>query len=95
MLLDLLDIPEDRIRVVGDGDTISLGNKTLRFLYAPWVHWPETMVTYLEEDRILFSGDFFESRLALTNIVSSDDFRVMEAAQRYYAEIMIPFGHII
>jgi flavorubredoxin len=53
------------------------------------------MVTYLEKDRILFSGDFFGSHLALTNIVSSDDFGVMEAVQRYYAEIMISFGHII
>jgi len=55
MLVDLLGIRDDAVITVTDGETISLGDKTLKFLHTPWVHWPETMVTYLEEDRILFS----------------------------------------
>jgi len=63
MLVDLLMVPGDRIVAVEDGATISLGDRTLRFVHTPWVHWPETMVTYLEEDRVLFSCDFFGSHL--------------------------------
>src|SRR5690554_4165137 len=44
-----LGIPEDRLQVVADGESISLGNRTLRFVYTPWVHWPETMSTYVPE----------------------------------------------
>lgn len=47
MLMDLLGLPESRIISVDDGETLSLGNKTLEFIYMPWVHWPETMVTCL------------------------------------------------
>ena len=59
MLQDLLDIPSERVRVVQDRETLSLGDRTLEFIYTPWVHWPETMCTYLVEERMLFSGDFF------------------------------------
>jgi len=59
MLIDHLHIPQDRIITVEDGETLSLGDKTLRFIYTPWVHWPETMSTYLVEDKILFTCDFF------------------------------------
>ena len=51
MLIDLLGLPEERFHIVEDGETLSLGDKTLEFLYTPWVHWPETMVTYLHESR--------------------------------------------
>ena len=51
MLQDLLDLPADRIQVVLDGETLSLGDLTLEFIYTPWVHWPETMCTYLKRRR--------------------------------------------
>lgn len=95
MLADLLHIPEDKITEVKDGDKISLGDKTLQFLYTPWVHWPETMCVYLEEDKILFSCDFFGSHLATSDLYVTDEGRVIEAAKRYYAEIMMPFRKII
>jgi len=95
MLSDLLRIPEQRMRVVKDGETLSLGNKTLRFIYTPWVHWPETMCTYLDEDRILFSCDFFGAHLATTDLYVSDEALVKESAKRYYAEIMMPFRSVI
>ena len=95
MLIDLLLIPEDRFITVEDKETISLGDRTLEFVYTPWVHWPETMVTYLKEERILFSCDFFGSHLATTDLYVTDEGQVYEAAKRYYAEIMMPFRTII
>jgi flavorubredoxin len=95
MLIDLLRLPEERFQTVEDGETVSLGDKTLKFIYAPWVHWPETMVTYLPEDQILFTCDFFGSHLATSYLYAGEDAQVYEAAKRYYAEIMMPFRKII
>ena len=95
MLIDLLVIPEEKFTTVDDKETISLGDRTLEFVYAPWVHWPETMLTYLREDRILFSCDFFGSHLATTDLYVRDGGQAYEAAKRYYAEIMMPFRAII
>ncbi|MGZ7135556.1 MAG: FprA family A-type flavoprotein, partial [Methanobacterium sp.] len=95
LLKDLHLIPEDKFQTVEDGEVIDLGNKILRFIYTPWVHWPETMVTYLEEDKILFSGDFFGSHLATSDLFVKDEHLVYRAAKRYYAEIMMPFRTII
>jgi flavorubredoxin len=91
MLIDLLNIEEDRFITVDDGQTLSLGDKTLQFIYIPWVHWPETMGTYLQEDKIFFPCDFFGSHLATSSLFVEDEPRVYEAAKRYYAEIMMPF----
>ena len=95
MLMDLLQIPEASFTTVEDGETLSLGDRTLTFIHTPWVHWPETMVTYLEEDGILFSCDFFGSHIATTDLYVTDEGRVYEAAKRYYAEIMMPFRTVI
>jgi flavorubredoxin len=95
LLMDLLRIPEESFITVKDGETLSLGDKTLKFIHAPWVHWPETMVTYLKEDKILFSCDFFGSHIATTDLFVTDEGRVCEAAKRYYAEIMMPFRKVI
>jgi len=95
MLIDFLRVPEGAFMTVGDGETLSLGDKTLKFIHTPWVHWPETMVTYLEEDRILFSCDFFGSHIAATDLFVTDKGRVYEAAKRYFAEIMMPFRNVI
>ena len=95
LLIDHMPIQPERIRTVEDGETVSLGGKTLRFLHMPWVHWPETMVTYLEEDKILFSCDFLGSHLATSDLYATDKGQVYEAAKRYYAEIMMPFRKMI
>jgi flavorubredoxin len=95
MEMDLLHVPEDRFMTVEDGETLSLGNKTLKFIHTPWVHWPETMSAYLEEDKVLFSCDFFGSHLAVSDLFVTDKARTYEAAKRYYAEIMMPFRKII
>jgi flavorubredoxin len=91
MLVDHLHIDENRICAMEDGATLSLGDKTLEFIYTPWVHWPETMSTWLKEDGILFTCDFFGSHVATSDTFSDDKARVYEAAKRYYAEIMMPF----
>lgn len=95
MLIDHLHIPESKIMTMEDGEILSLGDKTLKFIHTPWVHWPETMSTYLQEDNILFSCDFFGSHLATTDLYVTDEARVYEAAKRYFAEIMMPFRTII
>ncbi|MCK4641753.1 MAG: FprA family A-type flavoprotein [Candidatus Marinimicrobia bacterium] len=91
MLIDLLQIPEDKFLIVKDQETLSLGDKTLQFILTPWVHWPETMVTYLREDRILFPCDFFGAHFASSELFVKNEVKVYESAKRYYAEIMMPF----
>ncbi|MDP6126566.1 MAG: FprA family A-type flavoprotein [Dehalococcoidales bacterium] len=91
LLIDLLMIPEEKFATVAEGDTLSLGDKTLEFIYTPWVHWPETMSTYLLEEKILFSCDFFGSHLATTSLYVTDKGQAYDAAKRYYAEIMMPY----
>lgn len=91
MLVDLLMIPEERFITVDDKETVSLGDRTLEFIYTPWVHWPETMSTYLREEKMLFSCDFFGSHFATTDLYVADEWQVIQAAKRYYAEIMMPF----
>ena len=91
MLVDLFHLPGDKFIEVEDGETLQLGGKTLEFIHAPWVHWPETMLTYLREDKVLFTCDFLGSHLATSNLFVEDENKVYEAAKRYYAEIMMPF----
>ena len=93
--MDMLAVPEDRILTVKDGETLDLGEKTLQFIYFPWVHWPETMLTWLPEQKILFSCDLFGSHLATADLFVSDESALLQAAKRYYAEIMMPFREVI
>ena len=91
MVIDHLHLSEEDILVKKNEEELSLGDKTLKFLDMPWVHWPETLVTYLDEENILFSCDFFGSHLATSNLFVQDEKKVYLAAKRYYAEIMMPF----
>lgn len=95
MLMELLMIPDSKIIVVKDNDTLSLGDRTMEFIIAPWVHWPETMLTYVKEDRILFPCDLFGAHLATSELFAGDRAKIYESAKRYYAEIMMPFRNII
>ncbi|HAH31221.1 MAG TPA: MBL fold hydrolase [Elusimicrobia bacterium] len=98
LLMSHLHIPAGKFIEVKDGETLSLGGHTLEFIYLPWVHWPETMGTYLREDKILFSCDLFGSHLASGELFSEER-TVYAPMKRYYAEIMMPFrsnikGHL-
>ncbi len=94
-LIDFFSIPEEKFMVIEDRERLSLGNKSLEFILAPWVHWPETMLTYLVEDRILFSCDLFGSHLANSSLLAKEDAKLLSSAKRYYAEIMMPFRNSI
>ncbi len=91
MLMDHVGVSEDRIKTVADGETLALGGLTLEFIHTPWVHWPETMVTFLRNSGILFSCDFFGSHVAQSDVFVTDEDFVDLAAKRYFAEIMMPF----
>jgi len=82
-----------RILVVDENSRIDLGGKTLTFVDAPWLHWPETIFTYLAEDGILFPCDFFGSHLADGPFYSDEmgDELALDMAKLYFAEIMMPF----
>ena len=82
--------PTERIKTVKDGMTIDLGGKTLQFIEAPWLHWPETMFTYLKEDKILFPCDFLGGHTAF-GFWDDEVEELIPFAQRYFGEIMMPF----
>jgi flavorubredoxin len=77
--------------LIKDQQVVSLGDKSLRFMWVPWVHWPDTTFTYVEEDRVLFSCDFLGAHLATSALYADDEARVERAARTYYAEIMMPY----
>ncbi|MBI4996486.1 MAG: FprA family A-type flavoprotein [Rhodocyclales bacterium] len=81
----------DAFTLIKDQQTVSLGDRTLRFMWVPWVHWPDTTFTYVEEDRVLFSCDFLGAHLATSDLYADDEARVERAARMYYAEIMMPY----
>lgn len=91
LLKEFLLISEKKFITIKDGERLSLGNKTLEFIFAPWVHWPETMLTHLKEDKILFTCDLFGSHLATSALFVTEGSEIHTAAKRYYAEIMMPF----
>ncbi|SMO55800.1 Flavorubredoxin [Balnearium lithotrophicum] len=98
MLIDLLDLPEDAFQLIEEGEELPLGDKTLKFFLAPWVHWPETMFTWVKEDRVLFTCDFLGSHIATSELFDTTDenrAKVYLETKRYYAEIMMPFRNFI
>ncbi len=80
------------LRVVGTGDELSLGKRTLMFIEATMLHWPDSMQTYVKEDRILFSNDAFGQHIATSKRFDDEVDDVMEDAGIYYANILLPFG---
>lgn len=90
-LMSLLFIPENRIVTVENGQELSLGDKTLKFIFAPNVHWPDTMFTYLKEDKMLFTCDFLGAHYTFDDVFAKPSEELEKSAKRYYAEIMMPF----
>lgn len=95
LLISLLHLPADKFRIVADRETLSLGDRTFEFILTPWTHWPETQVTYLREDKILFSCDLFGYHTATSDLYDSERTDFYIPAKRYYAEIMMPFRNSI
>lgn len=90
-IIEMLLVDESKIRVIQNNEEISLGNKTLQFIMAPGVHWPDTMFTYLKEDNMLFTCDFLGAHLPFSDLFAKNDDKLYSMAKRYYAEIMMPF----
>jgi len=81
-------------KIVNTGDTVKIGERTLTFVLCPMVHWPDSMVTYVREDKLLLSNDAFGQHLA-TSERFDDEYPadiIKEEAAKYYANIVMPYG---
>jgi len=87
----MLLVPEEKIRVISDGEEVSLGDKTLKFIFAPGVHWPDTMFTLIKEDNVICTCDFLGAHYTFSDVFAVESEALMKSAKRYYAEIMMPF----
>ena len=87
----MLHVPEEKIKVIADGEELSLGDKTLKFIFAPGVHWPDTMFTYIKEDNVICTCDFLGAHYTFSDVFAVESKELMKSAKRYYAEIMMPF----
>lgn len=97
MIGQFFDLPqEDRVVLVKEGDTLTTGTHTFRFVMAPMVHWPEVMVTYEESEKVLFSADAFGTFGALNGNIFSDELEFdkewLADTRRYYANIVGKYG---
>ena len=91
LLKSSLNLPAEVLTLIQDNQVLSLGDKSLRFMWVPWVHWPDTTATYIQEERLLFSCDFLGAHLATSDLYANDEARVERAALTYYAEIMMTY----
>lgn len=91
IIKDMLEISDDKFIIITDKEELSLGDKTLQFIIAPWVHWPDTMFTYLKEEKMLFTCDFLGAHYTSYDLYADNTKELEIAAKRYYAEIMMPF----
>jgi len=85
------------IETVKTGDELKLGKRTLRFIEAPMLHWPDSMFTYVVEDKILMPNDAFGQHLATSQRFDDevDEHVLMEEAATYYANILMPLAPLI
>ena len=90
-LKSMLFVPDEKIQIIGNNEELSLGDKTLQFIIAPGVHWPDTMFTYIKEDNIICTCDFLGAHYTFENIFAQPSIELERSAKRYYAEIMMPF----
>ena len=88
---EMLLVSEEKIRVINNEEELSLGDKTLRFIIAPGVHWPDTMFTHIVEDNLLCTCDFLGAHYTFDDIFANNSKELEHSAKRYFAEIMMPF----
>jgi flavorubredoxin len=82
------------LSILKTGDVLDLGGKTLTFVETPMVHWPDSMVTYVKEDKVLLPNDAFGQHIASTERFDDELGlgNVMPEATKYYANIVMPYG---
>jgi NADH oxidase (H2O-forming) len=90
-LTDIINKPFKSL-VVKDGDILDLGNKTLKFISAPNLHWPDTMLTYLVEDKILFTCDFLGAHFCSEEMFNDFSAEYLESFKYYFDIILKPFS---
>ena len=85
------------VKTVKSGEELKLGARTLKFLEAPMLHWPDSMFTYVVEDKILMPNDAFGQHLATSERFDDevDEHVLMEEATKYYANILMPLAPLI
>ncbi|WP_300276785.1 FprA family A-type flavoprotein [Peptacetobacter sp.] len=87
---------EFKAHVVKDGETLNIGKRTLTFIHAPFLHWVDTMFTYDEYDKVLFTCDAFGAHYACTSLDESDHNDYHKANKLYYDCIVKPFAkHVL
>ena len=91
---EMLLVPEDKIQIIQNNEEISLGDKTLRFILAPGVHWPDTMFTYIKEDNIICTCDFLGAHYIFDDVFAVPSKELEKSAKKYFAEIMMPFSNV-
>lgn len=91
---DHFDTEGWKFEIIKTGDTVSIGKRSLTFVTTPMLHWPDSMVTYIAEDKLLLPNDGFGQHMAADSIFVKDSpfEQVCEEAKRYYANILFPFG---
>ena len=82
------------MKVVNSGDKLNIGKKTLTFFHIPMVHWPDSMVTYIADDKLLLSNDAFGQHIASTERFDDElEWGILkEEAAKYYANIVMPYS---
>lgn len=98
MVRNYYGVDEEKCICVADGDTLPLGGKTLKFFLTPMVHWPETMMTYLEEEAVLFSCDAFGSYGTHDGAITdaqTDPEPYFNEVYRYYSNIVAKYGRFV
>ncbi len=83
------------IQLVHSGETLSLGGRIFQFLETPMAHWPDSMISYMPEEKVLFSSDIFGQLLATSERFDSDIEPPYQDAALYYANIILPFNHLV
>ena len=87
----MLHVSPEKIKVISNNEELSLGDKTLQFIIAPGVHWPDTMFTLIKEDNMLCTCDFLGAHYTFDDVFAVPSKELEHSAKRYYAEIMMPF----
>ena len=95
MLSGYYNVPQEKVHVVAEGGEVSLGSCSLKFYMVPMVHWPETMVTWVEEEKTVFSGDAFGTFGEVADVITDDEDTFEEYRDemiRYYSNIVGKYG---
>lgn len=99
LLKEFYDTPDERIKTIKDGEEINTGKSSLKFVLTPWVHWPETMVTYDAADQVVFTCDAFGGFGTLDGGIFDGDYnfeeKFLSEMRRYYSNIVAKYSGMV